>query len=406
MKANEKAIENIEEIITNEGIQCDFERVSAYVYTTKETDVNKIKEEQRVVEKLNLVESEFVKNIPLPVDCKGAIKFNNQAKFHPVKYAQGLCKSILNRKGVIYENSKAIDIKKENDKYIVSVNRNKIVADYVVIASRYPTISMPGYYFLKMYQSTSYAIVVDTKQELFEGIYISNDTPTISFSSINDGDRKLLLAVGYDYKTGSDDLKDGYLRLETSVRKMYPEAEVLYKWSAEDCITLDKIPYIGPFSTLMPNVFIATGFNKWGNTSSNIAANIIKDLIEGKENEFLDIFKSTRLEPVKNRQEFGEMLKEANKSILLSKFKIPNSELESIKINEGKIVKLDNKKVGVYKDKNGEIFTVNPVCTHLGCELYFNNVDKVWECPCHGSKFSYDGTVIETPANKNLSKAD
>lgn len=404
MRANEKAIDNIEAIVNKENIQCDFKRTPSYVYTSKETEVTKIKEEQRAVEKLNLVKSEFLKNIPLPVECKGAIKFENQATFNPVKYAQGLCRSILNRNGIIYESSKATDIERENDKYVVYVNNNKIVADYVVIATRYPTISMPGYYFLKMYQSTSYAIVADVKKDLFEGMYISYETPNISFNVIKDGDRKLLLAVGYDYKTGTDDIKDGYLRLETQVRKMYTEAEILYKWTAEDCITLDKIPYIGTFSNMMPKVFVATGFNKWGNTSSNIAANIIKDLIEGRENEFLEVFKSTRLEPVKNRQEFGEMLKEANKSILLSKFKLPNSGLESIKINEGKIVKIDNRKVGVYKDKNGEIYAVDPVCAHLGCELYFNNVDKIWECPCHGSKFSYDGTVIEVPANKNLKK--
>ena len=403
MRASEQAINNIESIINNENIQCDFERISAYIYTTKDKEVNKIKEEEKIAKKLEIVDTEFVTSVELPVDCKGAIKFNNQAKFNPVKYAQGLCNAILRENGNIFEKSKATSINRIDDRYEVYVNRNKVKADYVIIATRYPIISSPGFYFLKMYQSTSYAIVADVKGNLFDGIYISSETPTTSFSTIKDNSgRKMLLAVGYDYKTGVEDLRDGYLRLETEIRKMYPEAEIIDKWSAEDCITLDKIPYIGQFSNMMPNVFVATGFNKWGNTTSNIAANIIKDLIKNKENEYMEIFKSTRFEPIKNRQELGSMIKEANESILLSKFKIPNSELESVKVNEGKIIKMNDKKVGVYKDEKEKIYVVNPVCTHLGCELYFNNADKTWECPCHGSKFSYKGEVLEVPANKNL----
>jgi len=128
--------------------------------------------------------------------------------------------------------------------------------------------------------------------------------------------------------------------------------------------------------------------------------NIVKIL--GKENEYEDLFKARRVEPIKNRVEVGNMLKEANKSILMSRFKIPKDEIDDIKIGEGKIIEIDNKKVGVYKANTGEIFKVKPICTHLGCELYFNNIDKTWECPCHGSKFSYDGKSIEVPSNKNL----
>ena len=402
LEANERAIQKIEDIIKKENIDCDFERESSYVFTTKETDVDKIKEEQREVEKLKQVKSKFVKNTPLPMQIAGAEEFENQAKFHPIKYAYGLCDAILRQGGSIFEKSQVIDIKKEENKYLIRVNNKKIIADYVVVATRYPIIKIPGYYFLKMYQSTSFAMVFDVKQELFTGMYINYETPTISFRIINDGHRKLLLAVGYDYKTGSNDIKDGYLRLETTVRKMYPNADILYKWTAEDCITLDKIPYIGKLSNMMPNVYVATGFNKWGLTSSNIAANIIADYITGITNEYADLFKSTRVEPIKNREEVGNILKEANKSIVMSKFKIPNSDIESLKIGEGKIVHINNAKVGVYKDSNGKIHKVKPVCTHLGCELYFNNIDKIWECPCHGSKYTCDGECIETPANKNL----
>lgn len=402
LEANQKAIENISEIVQNEKIDCDFKKEKAYVFTAKETEVDKLKKEQRAVEKLEKDLCQYVTKIELPMEIAGAIEFCEQAKLHPVKYGYGLAKCIVNNNSRIYENSQVTDIKKVDGKYEVYVNKNKVTADYVVIATRYPFIKIPGYYFLKMYQSTSYAIVADVKSELFDGMYINYEVPNMSFRVIEDNGKKLLLAVGYDYKTGTEELKNGYTRLETAVRKMYPDAEVLYKWSAEDCISLDKIPYIGDFSVTMPNVYVATGFNKWGITSSNVAANIIADKILGKENEYEDLFKARRVEPIKNRVEVGNMLKEANKSILMSRFKIPKDEIDDIKIGEGKIIEIDNKKVGVYKANTGEIFKVKPICTHLGCELYFNNIEKTWECPCHGSKFSYDGKSIEVPSNKNL----
>lgn len=402
LEANEKAIQNIKDIVEKEEIECDLEEESSYVFTKQETKLDMIKNEQKAVDKLQKEKSDYVKEIELPTEISGAIEFKNQAQFHPLKYAYGLAKAIIKNDGKIYENTKVTDIKRENEKYVVYANKNKVIADYVVLATRYPIMNVPGYYFLKMYQSTSYAMVFDAKKKLFDGMYISYETPNVSFRTIRDGERELLLAVGYDYKTGTEELRDGYQRLEVIVRKMYPDAEVLYKWTAEDCISLDKIPYIGQYSSIMKNLYIATGFNKWGVTSSNVTANIITDKILQKENKYEEIFKSTRIEPIKNRQEMGDMLKEANKSILLSRFKIPKEELDNIKIGEGKIIKIDNTKVGVYKSKTGEIFKVKPICTHLGCELYFNNIEKIWECPCHGSKFTYDGKSIEVPSNKDL----
>lgn len=404
LEANEQAISNIEQIIKELKINCDFEREDAYVFTRQETLVDKLKKEQSSVDKLEKEKSEFIKRTPLPLEIAGAIKFRGQVQIHPIKYGYGLAQGILDNNGRIFENSKVTEIKRKNGKYIIIVNKNKIIADYAVIATRYPIVNIPGYNFLKMYQSTSYAIVADVKKELFDGMYISLETPNISFRTVKNGDKRLLLAVGFDYKTGTDELRDGYQRLETVVRKMYPEAEVLYKWSAEDCISLDKIPYIGQISVIQPNMYVATGYNKWGLTSSNIAANVIADSILENENKYKEIFRATRLEPIKNRQEVGNMLKEVGKSLIASRFKIPKNELKDIKIGEGKIIKIKNEKVGVYKFQTGEIYKVKPYCTHLGCQLHFNNIDKTWECPCHGSKFTYEGKLIEVPSNKDLKR--
>lgn len=404
--ANEEAINNIEEIINKENIDCDFERDSSFVFSRNEKDSEEIKSEKNSVNKLNYSESKIHHNIEIPIEIVSALEFVNQAKFNPVKYGYGLADSIIKNGGMIYENSKVDGVKRIGDKYEISVNGYKVIADYVVIATRYPTINIPGYYFLKMYQSTSYALVADTKTNLFNGMYISNDNPVISFRKVKLNDKDLLLAVGYDYKTGKIDLTSGMENLKNTVKRMYSESEFLYEWFAEDCISLDKIPYIGDYSNMMKNMFVATGYNKWGLTTSNIAGRIISDKILGIDNKYEYLFKSTRLEPIKNIDEFKELVKEAKDSIIMSKFNLPTEKIDSIKKGEGKVVDIDNKKVGVYKDENGNIYAVKPICTHLGCELEFNNFEKVWECPCHGSKFNYDGTCIEVPAIEDLNNVD
>ena len=254
-----------------------------------------------------------------------------------------------------------------------------------------------------MYQSTSYVIAVDTHGKTFDGIYINSEIPTFSYRFANYKDKKLLLVGGSDHKTGSKiDLSNTYNILEDEVKKYFPDCTVLYKWNTEDCISLDKIPYIGEFSNLMPNMYIGTGFNKWGMTSSNVAANIIVDKILGKENKYEDVFNSTRLHPIKNNEELGNMIKEVTNSLVLNRFKIPESDLSNIKNDTGHVLEYEGQKVGIYKDKDGKIFAINPVCTHLGCILSWNNLDKTWDCPCHGSRFDYKGHQLYNPAIKDL----
>lgn len=213
----------------------------------------------------------------------------------------------------------------------------------------------------------------------------------------------MLLVAGFDHKTGAKiDLQDSYNYLEKVAKSMYPKCEVLYRWNTEDTIPLDKIPYIGEFSNLMPRVYVATGYKKWGMTSSNVAANIIVDKIMGNENEYEEIFKATRMEPIKNIKEVGNIVKESVYSLVLHKLEIPKETLEQIQKDHGKVVEIEGKKVGVYKDSQGNLFKVRPICMHLGCELNWNNLDKTWDCPCHGSRYTYKGELIYGPSVKNL----
>ena len=449
-EANEKAIKDIEDIIKKENIDCDFEHQPAYVYTQKIEDVQKIKDEVEAVNsfggKAKLVESnnillnklscveigdnsqeklkisgdniekenlnlernmikEKMSNI-LPIKAIAGIKFENQEQFNPYKYITSLAK-ICSDSGVkIYENTKAIDVDTEDeDEYYVITLENgcKIKAKYLIITTKYPIVNIPGFYFVKMYQSTSYAVAIQTKQRLFEGMYINSEDPTISLRTAKFGDDYLLIVAGFDNRTGAGiDVSSAYKYLEEVARSVYPQGQIKYHWNTEDCITLDKIPYIGDFSKMWDNCYVATGFNKWGMTTSNIAAGIITDKILGQKNEYEEIFKSTRLEPVKNIKEMTNMVKEGINSLVIKKLEIPKEEANQIQNGEGKIVEVNGQKIGIYKDKEGKIYKVNPICKHLGCELSWNNLDKTWDCPCHGSRYDYKGNLIYGPSVKNL----
>ncbi len=404
--ANQEAIENIANIIKAENIDCNFERQDSYVYTLNENELEKIKLENEAVNSLGF-NSEFVTSTPLPFDVLGAIKFPNQAQFNPIKYAYGLANAIIHNSGEIYTDTLVQNIEKEDDNFITSTITHKVKSKYVILASHYPFIDRLGYYFLKMYQSTSYVIAVDIGSKTFDGMYINSEQPTFSYRFANFQGKKLLLVGGADHKTGSKiDLSNAYKILEGEVKKYYPDCKVLYKWNTEDCITLDKIPYIGEFSHFMPGMYIGTGFNKWGMTSSNVAANIIVDRILGRKNEYENVFVSTRLHPIKNNQELGNMIKETANSLVINKFKVPEDDLKNIENDTGHVFEYNGEKVGIYKDKDGKIFAVKPICTHLGCLLSWNNLDKTWDCPCHGSRFDYEGHQLYNPAIRDLDEVE
>ena len=258
-----------------------------------------------------------------------------------------------------------------------------------------------------MYQSTSYVIAVDTKKTLFNGMYINFTNPIFSYRTAKLKGKNILLVAGGDHKTGQPtSYKDSYGILEDEVRKYYPDCEVISRWNTRDCIPLDKIPYIGRYSNIMPNMFVGTGFKKWGITSSNVAANIIVDSIKGKVNKYAYLFDSTRLKPIKNKDEMKNIFVQSTNSLFLDKMKKPNMEFEQIKNNSGSIIEINHQKVGIYKDNENKIYAVKPICTHLGCLLSWNDVDKTWDCPCHGSRFDYTGKNIYDPAFKNLETYD
>ena len=352
LSANQNAIQNIKKIIDDEKINCDFERQSSFVYTNVPEEVPLLKKEASVLNSLGFP-ANFVTKTGLPFDVLGAVQFENQAQFNPIKYLNGLANCIVKNDGEIYTNTTVFDVKHEDDFFYVSTPDGVVKSKFVVLASHYPFINFPGIYFFKMYQSSSYVIGIDPKKSLFNGMYISASSPVFSFRSADYNGKRILLIGGSGHKTGDCvSYEDSYGVLEDYAKKLYPDCDVLFRWDTRDCISLDKVPYIGRFSNVMDNIFVGTGFNKWGMTSSNVAANIVCDLILGRQNDFAYLFDSTRVHPIKNRVEVKNMISESVNSIAIKKIKGVDVDFSDIPINSGGVVDVDGKKVGVYRDSS------------------------------------------------------
>ncbi|GAA0066916.1 MAG: FAD-dependent oxidoreductase [Clostridium perfringens] len=384
-KANELAIKKYKEIIEDKRIECDFEEKPAYVYSLNEVDV--LKEEAKAAKNLG-IDAEFVQEANLPFKIKGAVKFNNQAQFNPLKFLKGISNEL-----VIYENTRALEIK-EN---LVVTSGGNITAKNIVVATHYPIMNAPGYYFMKMHQERSYVLALENTSEI-DGMYIDINKEGYSFRTYNN----LLLLGGISHRTGENEEGGSYDELRKVAKKLYPKAKEKYYWSAQDCMTIDGIPYIGRYSSETPNIYVATGFNKWGMTSSMVSAMIISDMILEKENDFSEIFSPRRFDLSLSINNIANDLIETAKNFIAQKVSIPSSEIEHIKNGHGGIIEYNGDKVGVYKDKEGKEFFVSTKCTHLGCQLSWNADELTWDCPCHGSRFDYKGRLIGSPATKDL----
>ena len=383
--ANELAIKKYTEIIKERKIECEFEEKSAYVYSLNEVD--NIKKEVEAANKLG-ISAEFVESINLPFEIKGAVKFNNQAQFNPLKFLKDISNDL-----VIYENTRALEIK-EN---LVITNRGNITANNIVVATHYPIMNAPGYYFMKMNQERSYVIALENAENI-NGMYIDVEKNGCSFRNYKD----LLLLGAIDQRTGENEKGGCYDKLRKIAKDLYPNSKEKYHWSAQDCMTIDKIPYIGKYSDKTPNIYVATGFNKLGMTSSMVSAMIISDMILDKENDFSEIFSPKRFDLSLSIGNIANDMIETAKNFIAQKIYIPSSKIEHIKNGHAGIVEYNDEKIGVYKNNDGKEFIVSTKCPHLGCQLGWNADELTWDCPCHGSRFDYKGRLIGSPATKDL----
>ncbi|MCM1365591.1 MAG: FAD-dependent oxidoreductase, partial [Ruminococcus sp.] len=380
---NKKAIEDFENIINRENISCSFERLPAAIYSCENNSL--IETEARAADILG-IENEVRKTSALPFEIKSSLIFPNQAQFDPLKFLKPLSEKLN-----IFENTPVMRI--ENN--TVLTDRARIKADKIVFSCHYPFVNFPGLYFMRMHQERSYVVALEKAQSL-DAMYYSVDKNGLSLRC---AENKLLLGGG-SHRTGKNEDGGKYLILENKAHELWHDCEVTAKWSAQDCITGDKIPFIGKFSKGKENWYIQTGYNKWGMTSSMVAAKLTAESIISNSSKITVFFPSRKV----NMPSVKETLTDAAESIkgICERFCFSCDEIDDIQNGHAAICDIDGERKGVYKDELGELHIVSTRCPHLGCELKWNTDEKTWDCPCHGSRFSIDGELITEPAQIGL----
>ncbi|HIS75833.1 MAG TPA: FAD-dependent oxidoreductase [Candidatus Merdivicinus excrementipullorum] len=340
-EANEAALLKYRQLCRE--IDCDFEEKTSYVYSLN--DRLKIEKELLALEKLG-GRGEFAQQLPLPFPVAGAVKYPNQAQFHPLKFISALSKGLH-----VYEHTAVRQLAGTT----AFTDHGKITAKKIIVATHFPFLNTHGSYFLKMYQHRSYVLALEHAQDV-DGMYVDEAQKGMSFRNYKD----LLFIGGGDHRTGKRG--GNWKELREFAQRYYPNAAEKYYWAAQDCMTLDGVPYIGMYSANTPDLYVATGFNKWGMTSAMVSAMILCDLIQGKPNPYQDLFSPSR---TMLRPQLAVNAFEAVVNLLT-----PSAKR----------------------------------CPHMGCALKWNPWEHTWDCPCHGSRFTEDGRLIDNPATGDLKK--
>ena len=397
--ANEEAVSRFEQIIRTEGIDCDFNRCDAFVFACTPEGAERVKEEAETARRLSIDASFTQRCEELPFPVSGAVRFSGQAKFHPMKFACRLAELLRDRGVKIYENTPAVAL----DDNRVLTGAGHVYGKHVLICSHYPFTNLKGFYFTRIVQNRSYLAALRNAPEL-SGMYVDCEEAGLSFRSARiEGESLLLLGWGA-HKTGHEPDAAHYEKLKEEARKLYPDSAAAYLWSAQDCETNDGIPMIGRYRQFGDRVFVATGFQKWGMTASMAAAGILSDLAVNEKSEAADVFSPGRADFGMQAGKFFREAADTAANFLRGYTEIPKGGVAELKNGEGGIGEFDGAKIGAYRDEDGSLHGVRPVCTHMRCPLRWNPEEKTWDCPCHGSRFDADGNVLENPAFLPLEK--
>jgi glycine/D-amino acid oxidase-like deaminating enzyme/nitrite reductase/ring-hydroxylating ferredoxin subunit len=401
--ANQSAIRMIKEIVDKNHIDCDFTPQSAYVYTERDGYVQKIADEAELAKELG-IEASFLEQTDLPFKVKAAVRYENQAQFHPRKYLLPLAEKIPGDGSHIFEQSRIVDIDdSDNNSYILKTTQGKKVkAEKVILATHYPIYNKAGLYFSRIYQERSYIVAIKAKEPYPGGMYITAEEPgrSLRYQPSEEGD--LIFVAGEHHKSGQGvDTIQHYKALADFAHQNFTVDDILYRWSTQDCMTLDSLPYAGHFTANTPNLYLATGYGKWGMTNSMASSVIIRDLIVHGESPWQEVYNPSRQTIAASAKTFIVENLNVASNLISGKITAVPEDID-VKNGEGKVVDIDGQRAGVYRDEQGILHVVDTTCTHLGCELSWNSAEKSWDCPCHGSRFTYEGEIIEGPTVKPL----
>ena len=325
----------------------------------------------------------------------------NQAQFHPLHYLKTLVELAVKHGASFYEQTVAQHIETSTRPVVQTKNGATITCDTVVICTHFPFFD-PAFYFARLHAERSYVIAVESHERL-QGMYLSANEPKRSLRYTMIDGKPLLFVGGESHKVGQGtNMIHHYEALQSFSKHIFGLSDVQYRWSAQDLVTLDNLPYIGPIRTSLPHILVATGYRKWGMTTSTVAAHLLADLALQKENRYAQLFAPSRFVADPSLNHLLTEGIDVAKHFLIGKLEYALRTPRDISPGEGAVVNVDGKRAGAYRDEQGRLYVVDTTCTHMGCELEWNNSERSWDCPCHGSRFSFSGKVLEGPATEPL----
>ncbi|RSK26696.1 FAD-dependent oxidoreductase [Bacillus sp. HMF5848] len=403
-ESNMRAIQFVRDTAQSLQIDCDLSEQDAVVYTNDDNYLHKLEKEKQAYEQIG-IESQLVDSIPIPVQMKSALVMKQQAQFHPIKYLTALTKEITNAGGKLYEHTTASDIQKGQNPKVTTRNGQSVTCKHVAICSHFPFYDGNGFYFARMYPKRSYLLAIKSQKTFPGGMYITAENPTRSLRSATYNGEEIILIAGEGHKAGHGKPEiQHYEALYEFGHQVFGVDSVLYRWSAHDLFTLDDVPYVGEIRDNIDNIFIATGYRKWGMSNGIQAAHLLADKITSKTNSYEDLYKPNRFHTNPDIKNFITTNSHVAYHFVKGKLDYSFKNPEDLKNDEAGYITVNGQRAGAYRDEFGELHVVDTTCKHLGCEVNWNSGDRTWDCPCHGSRFSIDGEVIEGPSKKPLDK--
>jgi glycine/D-amino acid oxidase-like deaminating enzyme/nitrite reductase/ring-hydroxylating ferredoxin subunit len=402
--ANETALAWIAERVERDGIDCDFRRRAAYAYASTSSERSQVEAETEAAVAAGLP-ARMTDSVPLPFATAGAVRFDDQAEFHVRRYLLGLVDALTAAGGQIFERTRAVEVDSHEQPAVVKSAGGRVIADQVVVATHYPFLDR-SLAFARVHPERSYALVCRIAGDPPDGMLISAGSPTRSVRAVPVDGEELLLVGGEGHRTGTGgDTEERYARLEAFAREHWDVRSVEYRWSAQDNTTVDHLPYVGLLNPRERRVFMATGFAKWGMTGGTAAALLLADRLTGRQNPWTRLLEPNRLNL---RASAPRLVKEnLQAGLRFVGDRVTKRGLraaEDLAAGEGDIVRLGGERVAAYRAEDGTLHAVSPTCTHLGCQVNFNAAERSWDCPCHGSRFAPDGSVLQGPAVHRLER--
>ncbi len=400
--ANQAGLEQIAGVVEDESIDCDFEERANYVYCEDPERVSQIRDEVDAAGRAGLPVA-FTEEVSLPYPIAGAVRLEGQAQFHPRKYLLHLAAGIPGEGSHLFERSRVTDLH-EGSRCRVETSKGSVTASQLIVATNYPFIDR-ALMFPRIHPKRSYVIAGPIEFDRApDGMFISIDSPTRSIRTIPDGDRLLLMVGGNGHNVGQHyETEEQYRDLEEWMAQRFGISEAAYRWSTQDGVSVDSIPYAGTARRTSDRVFTATAFGKWGFTNGAATSQVIVDRILGRPNKDATLYDPHRL-TVKASAE-NAVMENAKVAIhwVRDRIRHPQSEdFESLQPGEGCVRRVGVDNVAASRDEAGVLRTLSARCTHLGCIVSWNRAEQSWDCPCHGSRFDAAGHVIQGPATRDL----